>query len=471
MNKLFTALFALSTTVSMAQVTIPNSDFENWTDSTKPVSWETQNGLSDAFRIPYFATKTSDAFHGNTAVKIKNVKSRNYTSPSIFTDTIYGGWIKSDVSIQNKAVPAYLKGKIKLNLAPGEKAAIDFGYKVKGTGNNYTIYLLGRKVFTGVSNGYESFQVNTNNFFYPVRKSDTLQIFISTYNVYSKNRVAVSDLSSILVDSVAFVGSVPSPILNLSTSLENPDFNIWDDNSGLKTPRSWFLNTTILDQTSSPINQSNDSNSGAYALELRILPEGTPTAAYTLFQAGSQNKFLNAFCKFNLAEDDSVGVFLVKYTSKNGLGDDLIDSLFLTGSQNEYKPISLQFGNKVNPSDTLAFLILAFNPAQYDNFRLEDVSSFLIDNLSLSTIPLAIENEETNKEVLFVSPNPSNSGVFNIQSFQKLDNLKLYNSTGLEMKVEANYAEKSATIDLSTNARGIYYLVQEGQNKRTKLIY
>jgi hypothetical protein len=471
MNKLFTAIIALSTSFSMAQVTIPNNDFENWTDSTKPVSWETQNGLSDAFKIPYFTTKSSDAFHGNSAVKIKNVKSRKYNSPTTFVDTIYGGWIKSDVSIQNKAVPAYMKGKIKLNLTPNEKAVIDFGYKVKGTGNNSTIYLLGKKVFTGVSNGYESFQINTNNFFYPAKKSDTLQIFISTYNIYSKNAVAVSDQSSILVDSVAFVGSLPSPTLNLSTFLENPDFNIWDDNSGFKSPRSWFLTSTVIDESSSQVNQSIDSKSGSYALEFQIVPEGNPTVGYTLFKAGDQNKFLNGFSKFNLGEKDSVKVFLSKYTSKDGLGDDFIDSIYFTGSQNTYKSFSLQFGNKVSPTDTLALVIFAFNPIQFENFRLENVSSFLIDDLSLSTIPLAIDDKDASKETLFVSPNPSNSGVFNIQSFQKLDNLKLYNSTGLEIKIQANYAEKSDTIDLSTNARGIYYLVQEGQNKRTKLIY
>jgi hypothetical protein len=458
MNKLFTALFALSTTVSMSQVIIPNGDFENWTDSTKPVSWDTRNGLSVAFNVPYFATKSSDSFHGSAALKVRNVKLRNYSSPTTFVDSIYGGWAKIDLGMQNKALPAYLKGQIKLNLAPNEKAVIDFGYKVNGTGNNST-------------NGYQSFRINTSNFFYPAKKSDTLQVFISTYNIYSKNAVAVSDLSSVLVDSLAFVGSLPSPTINLSTSLENPDFNIWDNNSGFKSPRSWFFTSTVIDESSSQVNQSTDSKSGKYALELQIVPQGNPTAAYTLFKAGDQNKFLNGFSKFNLAKDDSVGVFLVKYTSKNGLGDDLLDSIYFTGSQNTYNSFSLQFGNKVNPSDTLAFMIFAYNPIQFENFRLESVGSFLIDNLSLSTIPLAIENEGTNKEALFASPNPSSSGVFNIQSYQNLDNLKLYNSTGLEMKVQVNYAEKSASIDLSSNARGIYYLVQEGQNKRIKLIY
>jgi len=470
MNKLFTTLFALSSTISIAQISIPNNSFEDWDVSiyqdTNCVGWKSPG--STVMKVLGENSSVKPVYGGyssNSALLIRNVYSSSF-------DTLFGGLVFADISIKGKLLPTYLKGHIKHNLVSGEKAIISYGYKTTDLEGYVTIYALGFKTFTGTNSTYIPFKINTNSDFYPKRLSDTLQILVSSYNYFSKNAVAVSESSNLTIDSLGFFGQVQNPVISAGNTIANGDFSSWYDLENIKAPSNWYVTGLMQDITPGQVSQSNDAQSGATALQLGVDPTGTPVGVYTYFKPTSGTKFVNGYTKFDLGVGDTVLAYISKYSKTEGLDGPILDSMIFTGGQVSYKSFSLKFDGKIQAGDTLALQFFAYNSSQFENLRIEANSKILIDNVTLGATPLAIENEDVLNITLAVSPNPSSSGLFNIHSNQKMENLKVYNSTGIEMKIETIYSEKSALINLSQNQHGIYYLVQEGKNnKRVKLVY
>ena len=78
MKTLITLFFTALTTVMFAQGTIPNANFENWTNSTTPVAWVTTNATA-----PNSVVRSSTAKSGNFSCEIESAVSGAITAGGI----------------------------------------------------------------------------------------------------------------------------------------------------------------------------------------------------------------------------------------------------------------------------------------------------------------------------------------------------------------------------------------------------
>ncbi|MBC7388438.1 MAG: hypothetical protein H7329_04445, partial [Opitutaceae bacterium] len=453
MKKLFTALLSISALASIGQ-TIPNNDFENWQPADygnfeEPTGWKTINSTASLLGGAASVTKTTSKFSGAYAANLGNV-AVNYQG----IDTIFGGILYTDVDIQGKPLPAYLKGNIKYSLAPGEKAIISFGYKTVDIDGNVTESIIGIKSFTGTSATYVPFTIKTNAQYYPFRKSDVLTLTISSYDFWSNNASPKSAYSNLTIDSLGFGGVSPSPVINAEPLVSNGGFDKWYNVEGTKTPDNWFQANLLQFSDTNAVTQSSDSRNGAYALKLGINPAGSPAFVYTFIKPGVNDKNVIGYAKYLLGPGDTAVAYLSKYSKQAGFEDNPIDSVIFTGNQDQYKGFSLKFNGKVKLGDTLGLQFAAYNPVQFNNFRLEANSFFLVDDITLSAFPLAIDNELDQTIKLSVSPNPSANGVFNINS-DNVSGLKVYDVFGNQVEANLNQTSDGTIVDISSKPKGV----------------
>lgn len=466
MKRITTLFLSLSAALAIGQ-TIPNGDFENWQSTPEaPTGWETTNSLATFLQGVPPVTKLTDKFSGTYAANL-----RNFAGKVNGKDTLFGGYMHTEVDITNQPLPAYLKGHIKYSLAAGDKAVVMFGYKVIEDGRE-TQYILGMKTFEGTNANYIPFTVPTLGNYYPDKKSNTLTIGISSYNFWNSS-VAVSASSNVTIDSLAFGGSITPPVIVAGNSVANGDFSIWNNGEEIKTPQNWFLASPLQEASSNQISQSTDAHTGPYALQLGIDPSLFPTFLYTFIKPSAGSKFVIGYSKFDLGPKDTVIAAISKYTKNSGLEGELLDSIVFTGSQSSYKAFSLSFDGKISAGDTLALQFFAFNGDFFDNFRLAADPTFLLDDLTLSTVPLALSEEQLAASSWTVSPNPSANGVFTLRSTQPLDQLQVFDILGNKVDANVLVGQGITTLDISQQARGIYYVTQQKENSKytSRIVY
>jgi len=232
---------------------IPNGSFELWDSQTfdnpefypfTSNSPKTQN--RDARNLVF---KTSDAYHGNYAIKMItsafNSQEMNFgfvmnaepngPSPS--------SW-KGGIPITEK--PTGIRGYYKYNVATGDTAMVIATFSKAGV-NIGSYYIL----LSGVHENYTLFDYDFNPAL-PVTPDSMILAFASSY---SSNRMGLPG-TEFYVDSVSLKGVVNQP-----TQL-NGDFENWSLTS-YDTPVNWYMESESTDL------KTTDAAVGDYAIKLK----------------------------------------------------------------------------------------------------------------------------------------------------------------------------------------------------------
>jgi hypothetical protein len=469
MRKLILLLTCAAGLHAQAQIQLQNGNFESWytannTTSLIPAKWNNRgidNNTASFYSV--FPYQKRSGMDGGSSLRLTN-----YVIATI-PDSIWGGMAVSWVIYPPiMKLPALLKGHVKYHQEAGQRASISVGYY--WTSNDTTFYrAIGRKTFTGTdSSSFKPFSINIDNSFYKKRESETLAVWIDNSSIFKPNNQL--DLTSFIeVDNFSFEGTQPDPVVHASASVADFDTAKWytinDGNATL--PANWYIDGMY--ENASNVYQSNDAHTGTKALGLTIDPTSLPVLLYTLFKPSAGQSFLHFHSKANLNPSDTIVILIGKYTDKDGLADEPIDSMIFTSANatGSYTAYSLSWLGKASPSDTLALFIFAYNPIQFDNFRLAAAGQFLIDDITLGAQPLAAEDGLIAHEKVSIHPNPSATGIFFLD--EKTLVARVLNSTGLTVEGVVS----AGKIDLSAQPKGIYFAqITTSQGLKTvRLVY
>lgn len=247
MRKNLLSIIAFIITLSSFAQSIPNGGFESWqvTSFENPSNFETSNYKKDNNVIsPLNVIKTTDAFHGNYAIKLTTALSGTNLSFAFFANGSPGS---------NQG-----SGGIPYNLKP---SGVRFRYKSNIIGTDTAIFLCWFKKagayigqytykFATTKTAYTLFDVT---FATPLSQNpDTLIVAAASSNAFLQVNPNVGN--SFQVDSITFKG-VSSQPANFNGDFENWQTESYDVLNG------W--NTQGL--------RATDAYSGTYALELQTV--------------------------------------------------------------------------------------------------------------------------------------------------------------------------------------------------------
>jgi hypothetical protein len=133
MKTTFITIFAaLAMSVSMAQTTVPNGDFENWTDPYNIPAWDGLNYIGGIVNFHTFS-QSDDAHTGNYAARIETISQPiigilpgiAFTGNIEFDPTTYEYSFNLGIPVEGR--PSALKGFFKYEPANGDSMAIVVG--------------------------------------------------------------------------------------------------------------------------------------------------------------------------------------------------------------------------------------------------------------------------------------------------------------------------------------------------------
>lgn len=239
MKRIFLTAFAVTLllTVKSFSQTIPNAGFENWTQVTsyfEPNGWMTGNQGSTGLGLGAGVNRSADFYAGDSAMELKSVGSAfnfpgvavsgTLASAGLGAVTFGGGFTWASRSQKLSGYYKYIAGNgvdsalVKVILFKRNGASRDtIAVATKGLGGAAT-YTQFDAVFV-----YKDFSTNP----------DSALIIIQS----SKNLIAAQAGSIMLVDDLAFSGSVPASINTVSL----PNVNI----SAFPNPANESINFSI----------------------------------------------------------------------------------------------------------------------------------------------------------------------------------------------------------------------------------
>lgn len=203
MKKITTLLFGfLALNLAFAQTTVPNGEFEDWTDEYHILNWD---GLNYDGGIINFHTfmRTDDAHSGNYAAKVETInQSLIGDIPGIaFTGNVEFDPVTLEydftVGVPVEGRPSSLKGFFKYNPAGGDTMAIVIGM-FRWDEEQMNLDSIGGGLFyTGSTvNSYTEFEAPIQ-YFDPVQEADTMYImmFSSLDSYHLGSVLKVDDLT------------------------------------------------------------------------------------------------------------------------------------------------------------------------------------------------------------------------------------------------------------------------------------
>src|ERR1035437_4593915 len=147
---------------AFGQTPIPNGGFEQWTTniSSNPVNYPYTSNLGNLFvySLPFNLTKTSDAYHGNFAVKLTTNANATDTSFAYFLNfdpnssgnpwTWHGG-----IPYNQQAIG--IRGYAKCNMKPTDSASVVVIFSKAGANVGTYFFTIG-----GIQSSYNLFHFN-----------------------------------------------------------------------------------------------------------------------------------------------------------------------------------------------------------------------------------------------------------------------------------------------------------------------
>lgn len=472
-------LFIAATAATMqaeAQLSIPNGNFEQWNTVTFEMPQGYPNGSNaDNFwrhQLPFNVEKTTDAYHGNYAVKLSTITAPGHdTSFAYFINTVPDGdpsqWVGG---MPYNQTPTGIRGYYKYNLATTDSATMLLSFSSGGANIGTYAFTIG-----GIHNTYTLFDFSLNP---PLPQTPDSVIFGALSCKLGDGGEPHGIPGAVLfLDSISLTGVTTQP------ALFNGDFEQWQSIS-YTSPDVWYIQQGYMQNT---VTQTTDAAEGNYAIALQTHLEqhdnnievraGHIATGYfpndcngNCTQQGgypytSTMDTLAFYYKYAPQGNDSAEIVL--NFKNNGTTIGWVARNLAPAASYQYMEMPFQLGQS---PDTVIVNILS---SIWGDTTLSHVGSLLkIDEVHFKSQPLTTGiNGLKKQDGISVFPNPT-SGKLYVQIAFEISDIAIYNMLGEKIKgvvrtesKSGNFAEKNTSeIVLPDLNKGIYFLkVYSGQ--------
>ena len=454
-------LFIIACSMTMKTQTIPNGDFENWSQDTlyeEPQQYFTTNFQSAIMGTAPGAQKTTDSYSGNYAVKLTTKAQNGDTIPALLG---LGNLNNLMQGIPYTDKPDSVFMHVKENMVPGDTANAIFLFKYMSNTIGMTQFQ-----FTDSATSYQAYSKKIN-WFVPTASPDSVALIITSGTFNSTNNSAGSNIT---VDNLSFGSGYTDP--------PNNDFENWYERINEK-PDSWLTSNSLVDSSNLAVEKTNDSYSGNYAAKVStkltitddtigFLTNGRPTNSTFVSEGGyqvSQNPdVLSGYYKYTPDGSDSALVSVYSYAkdqSTNNLTRVDSNSVMLPQANN-YTLFEVPMNYDSWPVVDTVSIIFVPGKSTHQTTPVGLGSELYVDDLSMSYKPTSVE-ESTNRP-LTIAPNPAREKTRINLSGKEFQELKVISIDG-QLIENINIKEKDQ-ITLNTNEypRGVVLLKFSGNN-------
>jgi PKD repeat protein len=246
MKKQLLLISGLVMAITVFGQTIPNGGFESWTTTSyvQPTYYMSSNGQNNnGITNPGNVVKTTDAYHGNYAVKLNTIATGGDTIFGFISNCSNPGSSPSPGGVPYNQKPTGMRLYYKSNIIGHDSAIMLVIFKKAGANLASYFYKIG-----ATQSSYTLF----NPVFTPslTATPDTVIFAAASSNAFAGNGTPGNMFQ---IDSLSFTDVASQP------ALINGDFEIWQTQS----------NTTVNGWETGNCDQTTDKYSGSYALELQ----------------------------------------------------------------------------------------------------------------------------------------------------------------------------------------------------------
>jgi Secretion system C-terminal sorting domain len=457
---LFFIAAVITLTVS-GQSSIPNGDFESWTQGaySLPQYYPVSSNAEAFFRTntAFNVLQSTPGYHGAYAVQLNTTITNG--------DTVFGYFINTQPNgdptswhggMPYSQMPTGIRGYYKYNLASADSGSILVAFSKAGVNIGTYVYLLG-----GSHSDYTAFNFNFQPALAQAPDSMVVAAISCKFSSKTKNPVPTA-AGSLTLDSISLKG------VNSQPAQLNGDFENWQNKTVYK-PDSWFYDG---DDQGDGLFRSSNAEKGNYALELvtyagnnnnkMVAQPGSVSTAYynnscNCMQGGypysRQIDTLAFYYKYTPSGNDSA---LISLSFKKNGADLWQNGINLhTASSYQYKEFPFNLGSAPDS------VIISIQSSNYTDTALSFVGSdLLIDQIHFKSQPFVVTGiQKTANNNLSIYPNPTSSFIniqdngFNAQS------LEIYNIQGKRVFAKSYLNPLSINkIDLSQIEKGIYFI-------------
>ncbi|MGM0613199.1 MAG: T9SS type A sorting domain-containing protein [Bacteroidota bacterium] len=460
MRKKLTLLmfFIVACSMTMQTQTIPNGDFENWSQDTlyeDPQDYLTLNFQSAVMGSPPGATKTTDSYSGNYALKLTTRKINGEIIPGLLTTGNLNNF-EQGVPYTDKPDSIFLN--VKENLAPGDTASAFIMF----TAMSNTIGMA-QINFSDSATSYQTYSKEIN-WYIPSLTPDSATLVIMTTG-FMEN---ASPGSNIIVDNISFGSGY--------ADLPNNDFENWNIKTSEK-PDSWLSSNALTDASSPSVEKSNDSYSGNYAAKITssltftndtmgFLTNGR--AGVTMASEGGyyvwkNPDMLSGYYKYSPDGPDSAFVSVYSYSKNQNNDLILVESNVVKLPQaNNYTLFEVPLN--YNDWPIVDTVNISFGSGNFigQNSYTGLGSELYIDDLSMAYKTTSIEESKDNP--LKIAPNPAQGKVLIDLAQNKFHELKIISIDGQLLENINIKGKNQITLNTNEYPRGMVLLKFTGNN-------
>ncbi|MGZ3919515.1 MAG: hypothetical protein ACXVC7_04455, partial [Bacteroidia bacterium] len=379
MIKNFTFLLSFFGALVLSAQSVPNGGFESWQVSSfeEPVDYMTSNSENKNGNGPsmFNATKTTDAYSGQYAIKLTTAGTGTNTDFAFFANGNPGGSSVFQGGLPYNQKPTGFRFHYKCNIIGNDSALFLVMFKKNGVSLGTYIYK-----FTASKSVYTLF----NQTLSPALAAtpDTIGIACASSNAFLNSGYQAGNMMQ--VDSFAFTGVTSQP------ALMNGSFENWITKTNDKL-NGWNLQGDF--------QRSTDFYSGSFALELQTAAPGfgdnqirvgramtgIPTPSNTLGGTPFSNQIDTLVFYYKYLPADPVDSARVSvYFKKNGVG--IGGYMNLLNISASYKQVVIPF-NLGQVPDTVQF---SFESSKWPVQSSYIGSDLKVDNLYLKSQKLPI---------------------------------------------------------------------------------
>jgi hypothetical protein len=469
----FLAFFAITVN---GQNSIPNGNFENWTQGTYniPLNYTNSSNPGTFFRLhtAFNVTKSTDFYHGAYAVQLTtNVSASGDTSFGYFINTNPGNDEPSKWhgGIPYTQIPKGIRGYYKYNIATADSGSILVAFSKAGSNIGTYVFTLG-----GVHSTYTLF----NFTFSPALSTSPDSVIfaaISCKFTAATQKPVASAEGSLILDSISFKG------VNSQPAQFNGDFENWQSQN-LYKPDNWYYNG---DDQGDGMYRSTDPKVGSYALELKTY-SGNNNNKIVAQPGQLSNAYYNSSFQcvkggIPFTEEVDTLAFYYKYAPMNNDSANINLNFTKNGSNIWGAGISLHasasyksYEFPINIGSVPDSVKIQIQSSSWNDTALTFVGSDLfIDDLHFKSQPVIsrIIKMPYNNNLSFY-PNPT-SGKLEIPDVGfDVQRMEIYDVQGKKVYVSSNFKRQVIyEIDLFHIAKGVYVIKVYGRaNIRTEKI-